>query len=92
MEAKCGEVVGPKKQMCRHTDVLPSHNQTRRYEAKYQVKKSVHKVNGPWTDYKSRAYHCQEVTVDNIPKNHCKTFDMPSRVLVKEGISNIEHW
>ena len=36
-------------------------------EVKYQVKRSVHEVNGPWTDYKSRADHCQEVTVDNIP-------------------------
>ena len=36
-------------------------------EVKYQVKWSVQEVNGPCTDYKSRADHCQEVTVDNIP-------------------------
>ena len=38
-------------------------------QVKYQVKRSVHEVNGPWTDYKSRADHCQEITNDNIQLN-----------------------
>ena len=36
-------------------------------DVKDQLKRSVNKVNEPWTDYKNRTDHCQEVTVDNIP-------------------------
>ena len=38
-------------------------------KVKYKVKRSIHEVNGPWTDYKSRADNCQEVTMDNSPLN-----------------------
>ena len=48
-------------------------------EVKYQVKRSVHELNGPWTDYRSRAERCQEITNDNIPlmSDIFKTFDKP---------------
>ena len=48
-------------------------------EVKYQVKRSVHELNGSWTDYRSRAERCQEITNGNIPlmSDIFKTLDKP---------------
>ena len=69
MEAKRGGLACSQKQICRHSDVPPSQLKREGTEVKYQVKRSIHEVNGSWTDYKSRADHCQEVAGDNIPLN-----------------------